>query len=633
MFHPFVAGVRRRGPVLATAAFLTLLAWPLGTQRIESGLDASWKAALHMAAKEQLAFGRDVAFPYGPLGFLTAPDLYFPSTGLIAIAFHIAVAGVLSYAVVRLLTTTVRLWACVVIAATVLMILNPLLLGSTPFLPYTCFLIAAMWSFRRVLDAERPWRVQDIVVPTLLAMVVALMKLDAGIACLVVIGYAVVVGSLQASGATVALRRTLLLLTTVAVGLPSLWVAIGQPLGSLPVWLSRSREIVSGYSAAMGIERSGAWEYAAALLVVTLIGGHVATTPQLTRQRRLLVLGYLATASFIVFKQGFVRHDAHSLQFFALFVVLPLAMLPRWPLRQALVVAAVPGVAFLAIANVNLASSLSPIPRAESIAEVVRLTSSSSEREGVIEDNRARLQREYALPDEVLGRLRAETVDFEPWEITIGWAYPDLEWRQEPILQAYSAYTTPLDRAAASFFAGDRRPKFVLRQHEQPIGNVEDERVPRFESPDANLALLCHYRAAYQESTWQVLESGASRCGRPRVLEERTVKFGDRVALPPGNENTIVVGRFRGIGDSVLATVQDLVYKAPQFYIRINGDRTFPFLQGHQDSPHVLVVPECARVQLDGPSSSAFRSIELKPGSGDPDNDYDLELLSIPFEC
>jgi hypothetical protein len=145
--------------------------------------------------------------------------------------------------------------------------------------------------------------------------------------------------------------------------------------------------------------------------------------------------------------------------------------------------------------------------------------------------------------------------------------------------------------------------------------------------------MLCHYRAAYQDSTWQLLESGPSRCGRPRKLEQHTVQFGDRVSLPSARENAIVVGHFHGIGDSILATAQDLVYKAPEFYIRVNDDRSFRFLQGHQDSPHVLVVPECAQVQLDGPASPPFRNIELKPRSREADDDYELELFSIPFSC
>jgi hypothetical protein len=75
------------------------------------------------------------------------------------------------------------------------------------------------------------------------------------------------------------------------------------------------------------------------------------------------------------------------------------------------------------------------------------------------------------------------------------------------------------------------------------------------------------------------------------------------------------------------------VYKAPEFYIRVNDDRSFRFLQGHQDSAHVLVVPECAQVQLDGPALPPFRSLELKPRSREPDDDYELELFSIPFSC
>jgi hypothetical protein len=635
-WEPAIARLRLRAPILVAAGLLTLLAWPLGTQRIETGVDSSWKAALHMAAHDGLVFGRDVAFTYGPLGFLTSPDLYFSSTGLIAIAVHVAVAGVLSYVVLRLLNTAVPLLLCVVVAAPILMILNPLLVGSTPLLPYSCFVVAALWAFRRVLEpCTSPWRWWDIVVPALLATAITLIKLDAGIACATVIGYAVFFCGLQTGGAVVALRRIALFVATLAVSPPLLWIVIGQPLGDLPLWLDRSREIVGGFSAAMSTEHAGSWEYAAALVVVAVLAVQVATTSQLQRGRRWLVLGYLAVVSFIAFKEGFVRHDAHSLEFFVLFALLPLALLPRRPLRQTFFAAAIPGIAVLAIANVNLASVLSPKPRAESIVDTVRLATSASERRSVIEENRRRLQQEYALPEEVVARIAGHTIDIEPDEISVAWAYyHDIEWRQEPVLQAYSAYTTSLDRAAATFFAEDRRPRFVLRAFSAPGPSIEDNRVPRFEPPEGNLALLCHYRVVYQDSTWQLLEAVRTRCGKPDALRHRTVRFGERVRIPAAGQNAIVVGRFHGVGDSLLDELQDLAYKPPEFYIRVDGGAApFRFLQGHQDSPHVLTAPECARAQVDGPSPSDFRSIELEPRSREADDEYELELFSIPFSC
>ncbi len=309
--------------------------------------------------------------------------------------------------------------------AVALMILNPLLLGGAPLLPNACLLVAALWSFDRVL-AETPLRWAEVVGSAVLATIVLLLKLDAGVASIAVTGYAVVICAFLNGGAVAAVKRAAVFTGTIAVGLPVLWVAIGQPLGALPDWLGRSWEIAAGYEDAMGIEApSSSWEYLAAALVVTvLVTGLVGTFAD---RARWSVLGFVALVSFVTFKQGFVRHDNHSLQFFIMFTLLPLVLLRRWGLRQVLLVAAVPAVCTVAVADVDVLDAMSPGRRIDGIADVSRLVFSSSERTELIDANRADLRASYDLPSEITDRVGDHSVAIHPSELAIAWAYPEID--------------------------------------------------------------------------------------------------------------------------------------------------------------------------------------------------------------
>lgn len=56
-----------------------------------------------------------------------------------------------------------------------------------------------------------------------------------------------------------------------------------------------------------------------------------------------------------------------------------------------------------------------------------------------------------------------------------------------------NAYTEDLDQRNARYLAGKKAPRFVLRQP----GAAIDTRLPRFESPDATLAIVCHHHQVY----------------------------------------------------------------------------------------------------------------------------------------
>ncbi len=69
-----------------------------------ASLDQSWQAGLEMALHFHLAFGSQVIFPYGPLGFLTVGSaggtaVWYGSLAIVSLAYTIALRFALSAAI------------------------------------------------------------------------------------------------------------------------------------------------------------------------------------------------------------------------------------------------------------------------------------------------------------------------------------------------------------------------------------------------------------------------------------------------------------------------------------------------------------------------------------------------------
>src|SRR4029079_17364401 len=261
------AGVRVRLPRIAMSAVLTLFAWPVGAPGISPGIDASWGAALHMASRDGLVFGRDVLFTYGPLGYLVDAHLYFTGTWVLAVAAHLAADLLLAYSLLRLLERGMGLLPAALVTAPVLVLLSRLLLVGSPLLPETVVLVVMLWSFEVVLDSQERVSAARVLLAATAAATVTMMKLDAGMACVLFAGFALTVeGSRRgARAAAIALGQ---FLAAAATALLLLWLLSSQPIGALPDWLNRSVDIVRGYGAAMNIENGQHWEYTAAFLLI-----------------------------------------------------------------------------------------------------------------------------------------------------------------------------------------------------------------------------------------------------------------------------------------------------------------------------------------------------------------------------
>ena len=299
-----------------------------------------------------------------------------------------------------------------------------------------------------------------------------------------------------------------------------------------------------------------------------------------------MLVGWVWEAS----KEGFVRHDTHDLTYFGLVLLaLCLARLPRrlLPVQAGAVVLA----AVLAcVANGHPTASLrSPARGATALAREVH--------DLVVPGQWAKLQRSAvaqlrstgdSLPADLTSQLHGLTMAVETLEDGMAFAYPQLRWDPEPVLQSYSVYTSYLDHLDASFLSSASAPQRILYR---PV--TINNRYAFWDTPAVLQTMYCHYASVGVSDHWLVLARVADRCGTPKLIGVETVNFGEPVNVPLAPGRT-VVATF-SIGSPLLAKAEGALLKSPEVELRAwdggSAPTTYRFLPDNADDDHVLAVP------------------------------------------
>ncbi len=397
MTGPRNATIKRLAVSLTVAFVVALITYPVMIPDAGWEPDQSWAAALHMANHQGLVFGRDLVFTYGPLGWITTATMFYESTGAVAIAVRFPILMIVAFVVWRRMRTLCA-WPLALIATVALawMIGSVLLIGGeSPLL----VLFAVMGPyFLRLLDAEgRPLHRLAPIAYGALTAVVLLVKFDVGLYIaawtLFMVGADWLVH--RQSGRS-ALARLGTSMGGFAVTLLTGWVACGQPIRYLGRWLDLSFSLFFGFNDAMA--RAGyAWELQlafasmAGLAVLLRQRGPIADV----RRRRLVWIA-LPIAMFVFAKQGFLRHDGHSLRWWAFVGVAVLVFAVRSTLTTAALIA-VPSV-IVAGAVVGTFTFTSPSASVASAERAWGQVTSHAERDQVRKWGRTILPKTYPLP-------------------------------------------------------------------------------------------------------------------------------------------------------------------------------------------------------------------------------------------
>jgi hypothetical protein len=601
----FRAGWRLLGgpsrAVLAFSALLTVVTWQMPAfSPTQPAGDNDYGLLIALARHLGLSFGDEISTTYGPLYFLAIPSIIARGEVVIGYLFwFVFVTATLAacFQAFRGRIGTKWAWAAVSLLAVSFSIvpLTSVITAATGYVIVLAFLYASGMLPRW---AERAF-------PIAMGVLVAAMlltKFSVGLTC----GPMVLGAVLVREGRR--LRGFLEFAVSGLVGLVVLWIVAGQPPTQVVDYVVRALSVGSGHAQSMGLEGTdNFWEYpvAAAVTVVLLV---VVVRTKITGWRLPLWIG-LAACLFLMFKQGFVRHDSHSAQFFSVMLALGVVLAV---LRRSAAMAAVAVVSLLA-QSVSVGGGLYTIDPAKSLrtfAEGVSIAVSGGHRDDVQEASRAALKQRIGLPGQFPGLIGDQSVRVEPFDHTIAWTY-GLKPAILPTLLNYGAYTELLDDMNAKWIADESTaPRFIIREDTRV---TLDGRFPLWDPPRTELEEACRYDVVDSGGggRWQLLKRVANRCGAERELSSVTVAAGQRVDVPQVDGGLVVA---RVYPEQTLADkVESFLFKPGDLRLTVDEEsHRLPWT--HADAPLLLAAPGDKSLVLGGRELSAGTISMSAPG-------------------
>jgi len=248
-----------------------------------------------------------------------------------------------------------------------------------------------------------------------------------------------------------------------------------------------------------------------------------------------LAAGGLDFVLFMVFKGGYVRHDAHEITATATLAVLAfVALAPLWaPLRYRVwrgiaVTAASAALALTWYTGQRWNGTILPEQLARTVVDMswhadtaLRWLAGRSDIESQYNQALAMARKSRSVPP-VHG-----TVDVYPWDQAVIFSR-GLDYRPRPVIASYLAYSARLAELNAEFLRGPRAPDSVLFDI-API----DGRFPALEDGLSWPELLTRYDLKDATTSFLLLERAAEPRGyRLTPLSQLPARLGETVAVP-----------------------------------------------------------------------------------------------------
>ncbi|HLF69858.1 MAG TPA: hypothetical protein VI541_02760, partial [Actinomycetota bacterium] len=301
-----------------------------------------------------------------------------------------------------------------------------------------------------------------------------------------------------------------------------------------------------------------------------------------------------ALVAFATFKEGFVRHDTHSIIFFTTSAVLGLALAARGHQKWlGAVFIAVAAVAALGAQRQSPSSFFDAVGSARSALTQLTSIATGLGRARLVDDGRTSMSRNFAIDPKIERQLVGRTLDIDPWDASVAWLYPQIRWRPVPAIQSYTAYTRGLDELNAALLRSPRAPELILRRPPSSI----DMRYPIFDSPDLQLEMRCRYQPIATRGSWQLLSRlPESRCGQARLIQRVAQQVGSTITIPGTDEHELVFMRVRGF-ETLALRLMETAFKPPDTSITFDSSDRYRFIPAAGEGSLILNIP--AEIDID----------------------------------
>jgi len=466
---------------------LLVISFPGDFNAIRPGLDASWEFAINCIPGSGYLFGRDLVHTMGPLGFLIHPlnvgsNLVYAT--IVRLAAH-AVFGAVLLVHARRANTVWPLLVFAIGYAIALVIVVRIEFSYS-------LLVLEILLFGASLQSRTLWWIAAPLIGGLAAALL-MMKPGVGISALAILVSATALWLLAKPVGS----RTILAVAGGSYGLVLVLLAAVcvHSAGYFVAYFRGSMQIADEFPVAQSL--FGPRRHA--VLAVLSLGVYAGLVVALYLQRSRLryIAPVFALSLFLAFKHGLVRADGHARNFFPfLLAAISTLALQATNRRDLRTIVASCGLA-LALAlpvgiHFNTRSSLPPFyvtllggRGVRNIAATVRLGGTRDQ----LDRERTQNLAAHPLPPDWVAEIRARrwSVDVIPSELSYV-LDTDLHWRPNPTVQAYMAYTPPLDHWSARHYGGADAPEAIIAEFKD-----FDCRNPLLDNPAVVRSLLAHY--------------------------------------------------------------------------------------------------------------------------------------------
>ncbi len=468
-----------------------------------------------------LQFGKDIIFTFGPLGFLYMPTFVDFKLWAISFSFTLLIHFLFLSSVAMLLIKSSASWKEHVLIVIAIIFSAPL------YIEYKLLLSVIISLYFVCADQiQDKYIVYVLLICSFFLGVVSLIKFSATI-----ISIGVIIPLLGYLVYKKRVKHVFYILIIYSFSFLSLWVLSGQEVSNLPIYFYRSYELAAGYNYAMTIT-GPAWHlYIGIFIISTFVYMLIMAAVKHkypTIMILLLGLGFI----FVSFKHGFVRHDDHSYIYFSNMLLLLGVMnvatkkdgniVFRWlSVGISLVLAIVIYVKYPSVLEPNVSSKIGMIKSSLSVINNV------GKRKQIEEDSKKEIRKDYALDEQTVRYIRGRYVDIFPWDISLAYGY-ELNWYPRPIFQSYSAYTSSLDLINSQHFRGGDAPEVVLYSFKSIDG-----RYPIFDEPVTFEKLLCNYNAQHIDGEFIVLKrKEENSCKAREIFSSSVARIGGPIKIP-----------------------------------------------------------------------------------------------------
>jgi hypothetical protein len=499
---------------------VTLPRLPIGTDN-----DSSWSATLDYAHQNGLQFGKDIAFTYGPLGFLMTPYASPFSPGL-RVATDCFLTALVVAGFILLSWRLDWLWRGFAIALFVFFGAN-----ADPRNELLICIGLLSWGQLSLLE-RRPLLGVSLGAFGLLVIFSVLAKMT--LLAPAVLSVGAVAGGFCAQRR---FRDGSILLAATVTGILAVWVGLGQSLGHLGLFLFNGVRVAATYDQAMWVDPFPVFKWwALAMLALTLGAAILLFQPtkgdRTTLWSRRIVLGWLVLFLYVIWKHGFVRAGRDHLEVFFGCVPVLAALLEAWPgargARRWLIRGLACSCCVIGVISVQWLFGGDLGARLARPFRLAALHASQVFRPSVYRREMRELQQAERDANQ-LPRVRAAVGRSSVDVFGCNQAYAvfnDLNFRPRPIFLSYAAYSAALMNLNDQYYFSPAAPQYVLFSL-----NPIDDRFPPLEDARLLRNLLINYHPVDAEGPILLLKAAQSAAPAMTLLREGTLGYGDVIGL------------------------------------------------------------------------------------------------------